>query len=60
MADGELLWCRNCTEWRDTGIWQGNCDKHHTKRDRWTEEADANHCPDYKDKRKENVLCKQQ
>lgn len=42
--------CRNCIHWRATLQWKGNCLKHPWEKDKWSETASANGCPDYKDK----------
>ena len=46
----EIKLCRNCEEWYTTSQWRGNCALHHTEKDRWSEDASANGCTDYKDK----------
>jgi len=46
----EILKCRNCEEWYTTSQWKGNCKEHLWKRDKYSEDASANGCHDYKDK----------
>ena len=46
----EMIKCRNCEYWRTTAQWRGNCQLHPSEKDRWSEDASANRCPDYVDK----------
>jgi len=46
----EILKCRNCEYWYTTLQWKGNCLKHPWERDKYSEDALVNGCPDYEDK----------
>jgi len=46
----DLKYCRNCKHWRDTLQWRGNCSEHTWQHDKYSEDACASGCPDYRDK----------
>jgi hypothetical protein len=42
--------CCNCEEWYLTKPFMGNCPIHHWKEDKYSQDADAGDCPDFKDR----------
>ena len=46
-----IRWCRHCIYWRQVHTWTGTCVLHSWEKDRWSQDADAGHCPDYVDRR---------
>jgi len=46
----EIKFCRTCEFWYTTRAWKGNCTKHDTEKDSYSQEAMVRDCPDYVDK----------
>jgi hypothetical protein len=43
--------CRDCIQWYYTSQWKGNCARHPWYKDKYSEDATADGCEDYIDKR---------
>ena len=42
--------CRTCEHWQSTRPWKGNCAKHPWARDKYSEDATCDQCPDYQER----------
>jgi len=45
-----MKWCRNCIHWQQSQTWKGNCRLHPWSKDKYSEDATAIGCDDYRDK----------
>lgn len=48
-----MLKCRDCIYWEYIEQWQGNCKLHPWTKPKWSQDASAYNCEDYKEKARE-------